>query len=209
MANNPIVNGGLRLIDAVNGAGAGLEIVLIPSSDSDPTGIGDPVQQTAVSAPGGSIGAGQNVAECSLGSATSVVYGVVQCLLPQYTDGTGVMNLSQVYRSASTNEYALIRIANNQDVYQITDDGALAGLTVSHMNYNFKFTVNTCDTVTGLSKFYIDSANGATTATYPLKVIGPADDSSNGTFPVTNGYAHWRVNLNNVTRSGGTGTVGV
>ena len=141
MANNPIVNGGLRLNDAVNGAGAGLEMVLIPSSDTAPTGIGDPVQQTAVSSPGSSIGQGMSEPVCSLGSATSAVYGVVQSLLPQWTDGTGVMNLSQVYRSASTNEYALVRIANNQDVYVMTDDAATPGLTSGHMNDNYKFII--------------------------------------------------------------------
>lgn len=203
MANSQL-EGGLRLVDAVDGAGSGQEIVIIPSGDTNPTGIGDPMQMSAASY--AQIGSGPNVQSVILGTATSAVYGVVTCLLPHWTDGTGNMNLIQVYRTASTNEYALLRVANNKDVYEISDDGVTAGLTSGHLNYNYKFIANTCDTNNGLSKFFIDSANGATTATYPMKVIGPSNRVDNNPALAN---ASWRVNLNNVVRSGGTGTAGV
>lgn len=196
--------GGLRLIDAVNGAGAGMEVVIVPSADTAPTGIGDPVQQTAGNYT--SIGGGPNVNKVQQASATSAVYGVVMSALPQYTDGTGQLNLNQVYRTASTNEYMLVRVANNQDVYEITDDAATPGLTSGHLNYNYKFVVANCSTATGMSNFLIDSANGANTATYPIKVIAPSTAPNNDP---TLASASWRVNLNNVVRSGGTGTAGV
>lgn len=196
--------GGLVLVDAVDGAGSGSEIVVISSSDSNNMGIGDPVNQSAGNAT--SIGVGPKVQAVVQGTATGVVYGVVLSFLPHWTDGTGVMNLSQVYRSASTAEYALIRVGNNKDVYEITDDGVTPGLTSGHLNYNYKFVTSAADTTTGMSKFQIDSANGATTATYPLKVISASYSPDNDP---TLANARWRVNLNNVTRSGGTGTVGV
>lgn len=202
--SNSVKYGGLVLTDAVNGAGAGLEIVIVPTGDSHPTGIGDPLQQSAGDYT--SINAGESVPLCAQGTATSAIYGVAMSMLPHYSDGTGSMNLSQVYRSASTKGYVLVRVANNADVYEISDDGATAGLTSGHINYNYKFIAADCDTVSGLSKFTIDSANGANTATYPLKVIGPSKDPSNDP---TASYARWRVSLNNVVRSGGTGTAGV
>src|ERR1700733_7979097 len=97
---NTLKKGGLKLIDAVNGAGAGMEICLVPSSDSNPTGLGDPVQESAAGY--AQIGSGPNVMQVVLGTATSTVYGVVMSNLPQYSDGTANMNLTQVYRSAST-----------------------------------------------------------------------------------------------------------
>ena len=205
MSNNNVVNGGLRLKDAVNGAGAGVEIVLIPSSDSNNMGIGDPVNEVAGDS--ASIGSGPKVNKVVQGTATGAVYGVVESYMPHMSDGTATMNLSQVYRSASTNMYALIRVGNTQDVYEMTDDAATPGLTSGHLNYNYKFIAQGCDTSTGLSKFYIDSANGATTATYPIQVIAPSDDNYNNN--IAYGYARWRVRLNNVIRSGGTGTAGV
>lgn len=201
---NVIKKGGLRLIDAVNGAGSGTEIVLIPASDTHAIGLGDPVAQLAGAY--GSIGQGPSVSKVTQMTATGAIYGVVICMLPHYTDGNGQMNLSQTYRSASTAEYALIRVANNNDVYEITDDGVTPGLTSGHLDYNYKFIVSDCDTNTGYSNFQIDSANGASTATFPIKVIGPSMAPDNDP---TSANASWRVSLNNVVRSGGTGTAGV
>ena len=202
--SNTARDGGMRLVDAVNGAGAGCEIVIVPSGDTHRTGIGDPLQLSAASY--AQIGSGPNVQSCTQGTATSAVYGVVQSMLPHWTDGTGNMNLTQVYRSASTAAYVLIRVANVQDVYEITDDGVTAGLTSGHLNYNYKFVAADCSTSTGLSKFTIDSANGANTATYPVKVIGPSNRPDNDG---TSAFASWRCNINNAIRAGGTGTAGV
>lgn len=201
---NVIKEGGLVLTDAVGGSGQGCEIVLISSSDANNMGIGDPVTQAAGDY--SSIGQGPKVKKVVQGTATAAVYGVVMAYLPHWTDGTGTMNLSQVYRSASTAEYANIRIGNNQDVYEITDDGVLAGLASGHLDYNYKFIASACNTSTGMSKFQIDSNNGAVTATFPIKVIEPSRSPDNDP---TSANARWRVNLNNVVRSGGTGTVGI
>ena len=201
---NVALEGGLRLVDGVNGAGSGEEVVLISASDSNVMGIGDPVNQAAAAS--SSIGQGPIVQQVVQGTATGVVYGVVCCYLPHWTDGTATMNLSQVYRSASTAEYANIRVANNYDVYEITDDGVLPGLASGHLTYNYKFIASGADTNNGMSKFQIDSNNGATTATYPIKVIGP---SMRPDVNSTLANASWRVTLNNVTRSGGTGVAGV
>lgn len=196
--------GGLLLVDAATGVGAGTETVLIPTGDANNMGLGDPVTQSAAAY--GSIGSGPNVAQVVQSTATAAVYGVVMSYLAHWTDGNASMNLSQVYRSASTAEYAVIRVANNQDVYEITDDGVLPGLASGHLNYNYKFIASGCDTTTGMSKFQIDSNNGATSATYPISVIGPTQRPDNDP---TLANASWRVNLNNVKRSGGTGTVGI
>lgn len=195
--------GGLRLVDDVLHSGE--QIVLITANDTAPTGRGDPVQMYAAGYSNITTSP-YNCNQVQRGTATSAVYGVVNSFDPWMNDGTGTMNLSQTYRSASTAEYCKIKLGNNLDVYEMTDDGATPGLASGHGFYNYKFVAANCDSVYGLSKFTIDSANGATTATFPVKVIGPSNDPSNNPAAAS---ASWRCLLNNVVASGGTGTAGV
>src|SRR5690348_10350483 len=98
--------GGLKLVDGARGAGTGLEIVIVPAGDTHPTGIGDPLIQSAGNYT--SIGVGPNVQQCVQGTATGIVYGVAMSAMPHYSDGTASMDLTKVYRPASTAMYVLI-----------------------------------------------------------------------------------------------------
>ena len=191
--------GGLRIKSP--SPDSGTQIAIVGTADSATTAAGDPVQMSAAAS--ASIGAGEACMQVIQGTATSAIYGVCQSTLPQFSDGTAAMVLTQTYRSASTQGYILLRLANNIDTYQIQDDGILAGMASGHLNYNYKLVAGNTDTAhSGLSIFTIDSNNGATTSTYPLKVLRPLTDA-------TTAYCTWEVLLNNVVASGGTGTVGI
>lgn len=197
---NPVVNGGLRLFRQKQAQE--LEIVIIPSSDSSNTFMGDAVKQLSGAAK--AIGQGPLAMAVQVCTAVDAIYGTVQGFLPQFIDGTAAMNLGQLYRSASTDMYAVIRRANNEDEYVISDDGTSIGAAGIGKNTNL---VCTAGSITGnqLSAFTANHSTG-TSATYQLKIIGKLDIPNNDT---TLGNAQYIVRINNAQTSGGTGTLGV
>lgn len=199
--SNVTVEGGLRLFKAVEDAA--LETCIALAGDSTPLGIGDPV---AISAAGATnIGQGPIVQAVTRSAGTTgACYGVVVGVTPTI-EGTGAVDFSTKYRKASTAQYVLVRPANNRDVYSISDDGASA-LTKANIGNNAKLTAANCDTATGLSKFMIDATSPASgNPTFFVHLMGYVQDATND--PTSTG-ARWLVTLNNVTRSGGTGTAG-
>ena len=206
---NVQASGGLHLAQAVGGDGQGDECVMVNATgnSTNGVGIGDPVNLYASAY--ANIGSGPNVAQVIQGTSSGAVYGVMQTPNPSWQDGTATMNLSQVYVSVSTAAYIQVRIANNQDVYWIPDDGNTAGMTSGHLTYNYPFTVGAPNSTSGMSTFAIASGSGANTATLPLKVIAPYDDPTGTISNNALANALWQVNINNAVRSGGTGTSGV
>lgn len=201
--SNVLTKGGLRLYKAVNGAGQDLEQCIALAGDSVVLGIGDPVQLSAAGA--AAVGNGPVVMSVKQGTATSVIYGVVVSTVP-IIEGTGSINLGGRTRPASTAQYVLIRPANNQDIYEICDDGS-AAMTVANIGNNCKPVAGVPNSLSGLSTFMIDATSCASgNATYPLKIVGVVQDATNDPASVN---ARWLVTLNNVVRSGSTGTVGI
>jgi hypothetical protein len=200
---NVIRNGGLRMYQQK--VDQDLELCVIPSSDSTILGRGDAVK-TAGSA--SSIGSGPVVRTVSRISAGDAIYGVVEGFLEHFIEGTG-MSLDRTHRPASTAMYAMVRPANNMDVYSITADGTQAlndvGLNANITGNGGGTTITDADTVSGLSTMELDTSTINTTATLQLKIIGFEDRADNAP---TSANAAVLVTVNNAERSGGTGTAG-
>lgn len=193
--SNVVTAGGLRLYKGIDGMGQSLEVVFIPASDGTLLGIGDAVTLTGA---GGSIGQGplvQTVTRTT--AATGIIDYVIEGFLPHFSDGTGNMNFTIVYRPASTAMYALARPANNKDVYVITDD-ASAVVGSANIGKNANLVVTNASTATGLSNMQLNATTVATTSTFQLKIVGFVDDIRND---ATSTSARVLVVLNNVRRS--------
>lgn len=210
MSNNQI-SGGLRLYKAISGAGQQLEMVHMRAGDSTATFIGDAVQIDST-AGAGSVGMGPIAIDVKQSAAGGAVYGVVQGFLPQFLDGTAPMNFTQMYRSASTAAYAVVRRANPDDIYCIMDDGNVASgvpssLGLINVGYNANLAVAAGNTSTGMSNMKLGGASIATTATLQLKMLGVVNDALNDP---TATFARWTVAINNCqSNTGGTGVLGV
>ena len=200
--SNLTILGGLRLYKSVNGDGQQLEQAIVLSTDSTPLGIGDAV--VTVSAGATSLSNGPVVKAVTRAATTGVIGGVVMSTIP-VIEGTGAINLGSRLRPASTAQYVLIRPAINEDVYEIQDDKS-ATLTAAAIGKNANLVISNADAATGQSKMYLNASTVATTATFQMKIIGVVQDATND--PTSPG-CRWLVTLNNVERSGGTGTVGV
>lgn len=200
---NVTKNGGLRLFQQK--ITQDLETCLAASGDSTILGRGDAVKTAGSS---GQIGNGPYVKTVTRVSAGDAIYGVVEGVVQQSV--ASGMSLDRTYRPASTAMYVLIRVANNEDVYAISDDGTTAVTDIGE-NANLTgngggTTITNCDTVTGLSTMLLDSSTHATTATLQLKMIGfePVPNNTPG-----QANASILVRINNCETSGGTGTAGV
>lgn len=199
---NVTINGGLVLhrlkLDQP------LETVIALSGDSTVLGVGDPVKVSAGGAT--STGGGRTVQAVTRANGTSdPIYGVVTAVLPNL-GGTGAMDFATKIRLASTAQYLLIRPANNQDEYAIQDDAATQ-LSAANFGNNAQMTPGNASAATGLSTFTLAASSAASgNATFPLKIMGYVEDATND---LTSTGIRFVVTLNNVTRSGSTGTAGV
>lgn len=201
---NSIKEGGLILHTL--SANSRVELCYHASGDSVPLGRGDAVKITG----GGvaKIGSGPYVPTVARVAAGDAIYAIVENCLQQFVN-TGV-NLSQTHCPASTAMYVSVRIANQEDEYRITEDGALA-LVDYNLNANLTgngggTTVTNCNSVTGLSTMMLDTSTALDTATLQLKILRP-DANPENTPASTNSSII--VSINNCQRSGGTGTVGI
>ena len=200
--SNVAIKGGLRLYKASSHPQP-LETCIKVVGDSVRVGRGDAVKLVTESAT--SISPGPIVACVARAAAGDSIYGVVDSVVP-VIEGTGAVNLGITYSPASTAQYLLIRKANHQDIYTISDDGA-AALTAGDIGQNANLVVADCDTASGLSNMKIDATSvAAGNATRQLHIVGVVDDATND--PASTG-TRWLVTLNNIYGAGGTGTVGV
>lgn len=200
---NVIKLGGLRLKNAA--VEQPLRVCLHASGDSVRLGRGDPVKTAGSS---GQIGNGPYTKTVALCASGDPIYGVVEGVQKHWV--TTGMNLDTTHVPASTAMYVLVRPANHQDIYAITEDGALAVADVGD-NANLTgngggTTITECNTSNGLSTVMLDTSTAATGATLQVKIIG-FEDTADNTPASTN--ASILVTLNNIENSGGTGTAGV
>lgn len=197
---NVAITGGLQLYKQKQAQELMQCVVL--AGDSTILGIGDPVVISAGGAT--SVGSGPICQAVTRAAASSVIYGVVEGVLP-LTEGTGAINLGIRYRPASTAQYVLIRLANNVDEYTITDDGS-AAMSAANIGNNANIVVANCSTGSGMSNVKILASTVASgNASFPLKISGIVDNATND---VTSTGCRWIVTINNATQSGGTGTAG-
>ncbi len=199
---NVIKEGGLRLKKAA--VDQPLMWCLHASGDSVRLGKGDPVKTAGDS--GQAYSGGPYTKSVALCASGDPIYGVVEGVVP-YGDS---QNLDITYCAASTARYVLVRVANNSDVYAITEDGALStadiGTNANLTGNGGGTTITACNTASGQSTVMLDTSTKQTTATLQVKMIG-YEDTADNTPGSTNSSI--LVQLNNVESSGGTGTVGV
>lgn len=207
---NTTVSGGLRMYKANNSEN--LEQCIVRAGDATALFQGDAVVIDATDG-AAQLGTGPLVQEVKAASNSGAIYGVVVGTLPQMDDTNNNPDLSKTYRPASTAMYLLVRRANNQDIYAIMDDGAVASgansaLGAINVGFNANLSVATAgSTITGQSNMRLGGASIDTTATLQLKIIGFVDDPKNDP---TATFARWLVTINNCqTNTGGTGVVGV
>jgi hypothetical protein len=197
---NVTISGGLRLFKASENQP--LETCIALAGDSTAIFVGDAVQINSEGAT--NLGTGPLVQAVKQATNSSTIYGVVVGTLP-IIEGTGPINLGARYRPASTAQYLLVRPANNTDIYALQDDGS-ASLSSIDVGSNASLAIGAGNTGTGQSGMQLAATSVSTTATLQLKIAGYVDVASNDP---TSAGANFLVTLNNVNRSGGTGTVGV
>lgn len=196
-------DGGLRLYKS--GVDQPAELCLHASGDTVRLGKGDPVKTAGSS---GQIGGGPYTKTVALCASGDPIYGVVVGV-QQHTVLSSV-NLNRTHCPASTAMYVLVRPANHQDVYSITEDGTWAAADIGE-NANLTgngggTTITECDQTTGMSTVKLDTSTHATTATLQVKTVGfePRPDNT-----PASANASILVRLNNIELSGSTGTDGV
>lgn len=179
---------------------------VIPSGDSTAVFLGDLVKLSGTDAEDGFVAV-------TRATAAGAVIGAVVAVDPVRTDrttlqggGTFDLNLSQMYRPASTKMY--VWVADEPDlVFEAQEDGIGGGLTAAQMGLNIDFVAGAGSTTTGTSGMVVDSSTANTTATLPLKLLGLAQRPGNA-FETT-GLAKVLVKINNHQLGAHTGTAGV
>jgi len=203
----PILKGGLRLKDAQ--VVQPLQTCLHASTDSNPIGIGDPVTLAGGS---GQIANGSYAPTVAVVQSNSTpLYGVCEGVLREFV--TTGMNLDSRYAPASTAMYVLVRKANTEDVYAISEDAVGGAMPVTKVGDNASLigtgsAFTTCDTITGQSTLMLQSSSVTTTDTLQLKVIG-FEDRPDNTPGVANASILVQLNLIQTSGPGGTAVNGV
>jgi hypothetical protein len=197
-ATNVAASFGLQLFEDTSGTP--LEWVAIPSTDGTALFVGDAVKLAGSS---GQVNLGPYRPYVTQAAEGNAIYGVIQGFLPQYS--TSTISYSR-YRAASTAMYALVKPANNQDIYKIECSDLSYVLAATDVGNNANIAVGSGSTITGMSSMQLDSATINTTATLQLKIDGFYDVPSN---IVGTANQVVLVRLNNIQLSGGTGTLGV
>jgi len=117
-------------------------------------------------------------------AANGIVRGVIVSFDPLQSD------LTKVYNPASTTRYANVCM-DPYVIYQIRDDGA-GTPGVVYPGQNAEMTHGSGSTTTGLSGTILDTSTPTTTVTFPLHIIGLAEQEDNA----LDDYAVWEVLLN-------------
>ena len=108
-------------------------------------------------------------------------------------------------RSVALNTAATILVATAPDLVMIAqEDGDTTPLTLTEVGSNVDITTGTPDTTTGNSTQEIDSSSTATTATFPLRLLGLHDIPGNefAAVDTTKPWAIWKVTFANHAYSG-------
>lgn len=199
---NVIKEGGLRLKEAR----VDQQLMVCLHTASERLGRGDPVKTAGTSGqvtgvPGPYT---KTVALCASGDA---IFGVVEGVLSQMVASS--MNLDITHAASGVSTYVLVRVAQPNDVYAITEDGAIAvtsvGLNANLTGNGGGTTVTECNSRTGMSTVMVDSSVCNTNIEYQVKILG-YEDTADNTPASTN--SSLLVSLNFTELAGGAGTVG-
>lgn len=174
MANVDKVNG-FRPVRYLSGApwtGKARKYI-IPASDAVATAVGDIVEAAAASADGLMA-----VTRMANGATSTALVGVVVGIDPVDTGGTSLagggsndLNLSNLYRAASTKAY--VWVADDPNLIfegQFDDVGDQPDQT--DVGNNYDVVLGSTNTTTGASGMEADSSSEVTLAATPLKLVG-------------------------------------
>lgn len=111
-------------------------------------------------------------------------------------------------RAASTER--IVYVADDPNAYYVAqEDGDTTPIAMASVGLNVNFIVAAASTITGASGMQIDSSTASTTATLPLKLVGPLQVSDNELTTSGQSYTRWVVKVNNHQLGASTGTAGV
>lgn len=197
MASNVNRPQGLRPVQYLDGAkyDGKVNMYLIPSTDGTATFIGDPVALAGAAAAAGTVVNGQDMEgmpTIKQAAAGSTPVGVVVGFLPNQSD------LTQLYRTASTNRIALV--CDSPDViFEVQEDGVGSTLKAADVGENADLILGSGSTTTGISTAMVDSSTHATTSA-TVRVLGlvkrPDNGMGSGGTAATDLYAKWLVMFN-------------
>jgi hypothetical protein len=188
---------GLRLYE--QSADGRSELVLFPASDGTAMARGDAVK---IAGSSGSIGNGPKVKTVIVVGAGDAIYGVIQGFVPHEIAASS-FSLDRTHRPASVAMYAIIRVANNADVYEAQASAAVADADIG---LNANLSIVAANTTTGISASLVDVSSKNTTATLQVNILGHSPRLDNESNSASNKVL---VRLNNIQVNGGTGTAGV
>lgn len=199
MANTSRVNG-FRPLRYLNGAewNGQANLYFIPSGDATATFVGDLVKLETTGDPAASGGQALGVGSVQQAAATNAVVGAVVGFLPVYTN----LNSPQ-YRLASTGRYCWV-VDDPMVLFEVQTSNGTQVLGDVNMNENIAVAAGS--TVTGQSGMTADVGTVATTATFPLRIIGFSQRADNDN---TSAAAKLVVKLNNHQLGSSTGVAGV
>lgn len=168
----------------------------IPASDGTATFVGDVVKHNGTSGAAGKVINGLNmegvpqVIVVASGTAGQDIFGVVVGFLPDPTD------LTKKHRAASTDRVALICPVTGGMVFEIQEDAVAANVAAADVGLNASFTLTAGSATTGVSAFALDSSAVATTATFPLKILGLSKRVNNAFGTASTDGAYLEVMFN-------------
>lgn len=200
MANTDVVKG-LKPVKHITGApyNGQATMYLLPSSDGTATFIGDLVKLAGSAGAAGTVVYGMDVegmATIAQSAAGDTHVGVVVGFLANQD------NLSQRYRTASTNRIALV--ADDPSlVFEIQEVSGGTALTAAAVGLNANVVVGSGNTTTGLSGMELDNSTEATTADLDVQILGLAKYPDNNIGE----NAKWLVRIND--HAYGEGVAGV
>lgn len=197
---------GMRPTKYLNGAqwNGQANLYFIPSGNAVATFNGDAVTAETTGDPTTSGGAGLGIPSCVQATATQALLGAIVGFIPGegLVAGVSYVNLnSPQYRAASVGCYCWV-VDDPMVIFEIQSAGTNA---VGDVGNNANITVNAGSTTTGLSGVVMN-ATAATTATFPLKIMGASQRVDND---ISSANSKWLVKINNHQYCGGTGTAGV
>ena len=197
MATTDRVNG-FRPVKYMNGAPYNGQATLYSTDANDAVAIfvGDLVKLGGTADVNGVRGVAQ-------AAASDPCVGVVVGIVPSMTN----LDTPQ-YRAASTARYVLVA-DDPMIIFEAQEDGATDPLEMVDAGLNVNFVVGAGSTVTGASGMEIDSNTENTSATLPLKLIGPVQRADNELVAAGQEWTRWLVKINNHQLGSHTGTAGV
>ncbi len=162
---------------------------LIPSTDNTAVMIGDFVKLNGSSGAAGTVVYGQDcegMATVIKATASDRLLGAVVGFLANPSD----LNVSGIYRSASTNRIALVSDDPNT-IYEMQEDSVGNNMDADMVGLNTDIITGTGSTTTGISGQMLDSSDTGTAAGQ-VRILGLAKRPDNAIGQ----YAKWLVRIN-------------